>query len=136
MGGVVYNDDDGDEASMVLKGVVRAERLPDPVVYIASLLRRCDPKHIVKTYDVPFDGRACPSRRTTIKLWRSWTRWRASRGGCGRAARPTRTPSPCSSSTTGSGARSRTSSRRRHHLSSRGKRQRHWIRGCRDGRLK
>ena len=41
---------------MVLKGVVRAERLPDPVVYIASLLRRCDPKHIVKTYDVPFDG--------------------------------------------------------------------------------
>ena len=54
--GVVYNDDDGDEASMVLKGVVRAERLPDPVVYIASLLRRCDPKHIVKTYDVPFDG--------------------------------------------------------------------------------
>ena len=56
--GVVYNDDDNDEAAAVLKGVVRAERLPDPSVYIASLLRRCDPQHIVRTYDVPFDGLA------------------------------------------------------------------------------
>ena len=56
--GVVYNDDDNDEAAAVLKGVVRAERLPDPAVYIASLLRRCDPQHIVRTYDVPFDGLA------------------------------------------------------------------------------
>jgi nuclear GTP-binding protein len=56
--GVVYNDEGGadGDANAVLKGVVRAERLPDPEVFIAPLLRRCNPKHIVRTYDVPFDG--------------------------------------------------------------------------------
>ncbi|KAH8054978.1 GTP binding protein [Aureococcus anophagefferens] len=50
--GVVYDDpisrvaaDEADDANAVLKGVVRAERLPDPTLFLVPLLRRCDPKH-------------------------------------------------------------------------------------------
>ena len=42
----------------MLKGVVRAERLPDPTLFLVPLLRRCDPKHVRSAYDLPFDGLA------------------------------------------------------------------------------
>ncbi|KAH8098777.1 GTP binding protein [Aureococcus anophagefferens] len=47
-----------DDANAVLKGVVRAERLPDPTLFLVPLLRRCDPKHVRSAYDLPFDGLA------------------------------------------------------------------------------
>lgn len=63
--GVVYDDpnsrvapDEADDANAVLKGVVRAERLPDPTLFLVPLLRRCDPKHVRSAYDLPFDGLA------------------------------------------------------------------------------
>ena len=63
--GVVYDDPnsraapgEADDANAVLKGVVRAERLPDPTLFLVPLLRRCDPKHVRSAYDLPFDGLA------------------------------------------------------------------------------
>lgn len=61
--GVVYDDpnkdaknDEADDANAVLKGIVRAERLPDPTIFIAPLLRRCKPEHIANAYELPFAG--------------------------------------------------------------------------------
>ena len=58
--GVVYDDgtpdDDKSEADAVLKGVVRAERLPDPTVFLRPLLARCHKDHVASAYDLPFDG--------------------------------------------------------------------------------
>ncbi|KAH8059512.1 GTP binding protein [Aureococcus anophagefferens] len=55
--GVVYDDpnsrvaaDEADDANAVLKGVVRAERLPDPTLFLVPLLRRCDPKHMINDW--------------------------------------------------------------------------------------
>ena len=39
-----------------MKGVVRAERLPDPMLFVAPLLKRCDAKHVRAAYEVPFEG--------------------------------------------------------------------------------
>ena len=50
--------DEADDANAVLKGVVRAERLPDPTLFLVPLLRRCDPKHVRSAYDLPFGGLA------------------------------------------------------------------------------
>ena len=49
--GVVYDVGDS-EAEIVLKGVVRAEKLSDPPQYIASLLSRVKREHIVATYGI------------------------------------------------------------------------------------
>ena len=61
--GVVYDDpkaakDQSDDADAVavLKGIVRAERLPDPMLFIAPLLKRCEAKHVVAAYEVEFEG--------------------------------------------------------------------------------
>merc|ERR1711918_306513 len=49
--GVVYDVGDS-EADIVLKGVVRAEKLSDPPQYIATLLSRVKREHIVATYGI------------------------------------------------------------------------------------
>mmetsp|Transcript_10429 Transcript_10429/g.14398 ORF Transcript_10429/g.14398 Transcript_10429/m.14398 type:complete len:571 (+) Transcript_10429:65-1777(+) len=49
--GVVYDKDKGTEADAVLRGVVRAERLPDPDIFVPHLILRChDLDHIHNTY--------------------------------------------------------------------------------------
>lgn len=47
--------DENDDVETVLKGVVRAERLPDPTVFLAPLLQRSKPDHLLKTYGAPFE---------------------------------------------------------------------------------
>ena len=49
--GVVPHTRDS-ETDIVLKGVTRAERLPDPETHITEILQRCDPKHLEATYGV------------------------------------------------------------------------------------
>ncbi len=49
--GVVY-DAGETETDKVLKGVVRAEKLPDPESYIQPILDRVNPKHIADVYGV------------------------------------------------------------------------------------
>jgi len=49
--GVVYDTGDS-EADIVLKGVVRAEKLPDPVEFVDAILARANPDHIQKIYNV------------------------------------------------------------------------------------
>ncbi len=49
--GIVYDTGD-DETAIVLKGVVRAERLPDPTEFIAPILELVKPEYIVRTYGV------------------------------------------------------------------------------------
>ena len=49
--GIVYDTGDS-EVDTVLKGVVRAERLPDPEDYIPALLERSKREHITRTYGV------------------------------------------------------------------------------------
>ena len=49
--GVVYSTNDSEE-DVVLKGVVRAEKLEDPHQYIPALLKRVKPEYIVRTYGV------------------------------------------------------------------------------------
>ena len=50
--GIVYNSTDDDETETVLKGVVRAERLTNPVDYIAAIITRVKPEYIQKLYNV------------------------------------------------------------------------------------
>jgi len=59
--GVVYDDpaargNPDADADAVLKGVVRAERLPDPTLFLVPLLARCQPQHVSAAYDLPFAG--------------------------------------------------------------------------------
>mmetsp|Transcript_19271 Transcript_19271/g.31674 ORF Transcript_19271/g.31674 Transcript_19271/m.31674 type:complete len:584 (-) Transcript_19271:1018-2769(-) len=49
--GVVYPNDDS-EADVVLKGVVRAERLENPDDYVPELLERVKPEYIARTYGI------------------------------------------------------------------------------------
>eukprot|EP01138_Halocafeteria_seosinensis_P012531 gb/GECG01012804.1/.p1 GENE.gb/GECG01012804.1/~~gb/GECG01012804.1/.p1 ORF type:complete len:597 (+),score=114.66 gb/GECG01012804.1/:1-1791(+) len=49
--GVVYDTGD-DEATIVLKGVVRAEKLEHPEDYIDALLQRTNKEYLVRTYQV------------------------------------------------------------------------------------
>eukprot|EP00617_Octactis_speculum_P018364 CAMPEP_0185772476 /NCGR_PEP_ID=MMETSP1174-20130828/69246_1 /TAXON_ID=35687 /ORGANISM="Dictyocha speculum, Strain CCMP1381" /LENGTH=558 /DNA_ID=CAMNT_0028458777 /DNA_START=13 /DNA_END=1689 /DNA_ORIENTATION=+ len=47
--GIVYDTGDN-ETDIVLKGIVRAERLPDPYDYIPALLERVKTEHVKRTY--------------------------------------------------------------------------------------
>jgi nuclear GTP-binding protein len=49
--GIVYDTGDS-ETDTVLKGIVRAERLPDPTDFIPAILERCKPEHLTRTYGV------------------------------------------------------------------------------------
>jgi ribosome biogenesis GTPase A len=49
-GVVPYSDDS--ETDIVLKGVTRAERLPDPEAHIAAIIDRCEARHLTATYGV------------------------------------------------------------------------------------
>jgi nuclear GTP-binding protein len=49
--GVVYDTGDGD-ANLVLKGVIRPEKIHDPSVYIQAILDRVDKDHISRIYGV------------------------------------------------------------------------------------
>jgi nuclear GTP-binding protein len=40
------------QTEIVLKGVVRAERLPDPTEFVGPILDRIKPEYITKTYGV------------------------------------------------------------------------------------
>ena len=67
--GVVYADPKSlyqpgvcDDVESVLRGIVRAERLPDPAAFASPLLRRLKPEHVAAAYEIPFappvlDGR-------------------------------------------------------------------------------
>lgn len=47
--GIVYDTGDS-ETDTVLKGVVRAERLPDPTEYVGAILERSRKEHVQRTY--------------------------------------------------------------------------------------
>jgi len=49
--GVVYDVGD-DETEIVLKGVVRSERLKAPADFVAPMLARLNPKHVEKVYSI------------------------------------------------------------------------------------
>jgi len=51
--GIVYENSKQDETDIVLKGVVRAERLVDPEFYIAELMNRAEPEQLITIYDIP-----------------------------------------------------------------------------------
>ena len=48
--GIVYDEENKDDTDIVLKGVVKAERLMDPVFYVHGLLKRADTKSIRTIY--------------------------------------------------------------------------------------
>jgi nuclear GTP-binding protein len=50
--GVVYNATGESDLDIVLKGVVRAERLEDPTLYIHGILTRTEKKDLKKLYDI------------------------------------------------------------------------------------
>jgi len=50
--GIVYTTDGSDEVAVVLKGVVRAERLEDPAFYIKGLLDRANKEDLKKIYGI------------------------------------------------------------------------------------
>ncbi|CAM9494192.1 unnamed protein product, partial [Ectocarpus sp. 8 AP-2014] len=49
--GVVYDDGD-DETEIVLKGVVRAEKLPDPTDFVPAILSRVKEEYVRRLYGV------------------------------------------------------------------------------------
>jgi len=49
--GIVY-DQGENETDKVLKGVVRAERIPDPEIYIDAILKKTEKKHVYDVYGV------------------------------------------------------------------------------------
>lgn len=50
--GIVYTKEGVNEVSVVLKGVVRAERLEDPAYYIREVLEKAKAKDLEKIYGV------------------------------------------------------------------------------------
>ncbi|KAF0686383.1 Aste57867_21827 [Aphanomyces stellatus] len=50
--GVVYDGVNDDEAETVLKGVIRAEKLPQPAEFILPILERVKKEHVVKVYGI------------------------------------------------------------------------------------
>ena len=48
---VVYDDGD-DETEIVLKGVVRAEKLPDPTDFVPAILSRVKEEYVRRLYGV------------------------------------------------------------------------------------
>lgn len=51
--GIVYHNGEDSDVDTVLKGVVRAERLENPVDYIAPILSRVKVEYIQKQYELP-----------------------------------------------------------------------------------
>ena len=51
--GVVYNSNTDSEADMVLKGIVRVEKLETPEDYIGELLSRTKKEYVERTYGIP-----------------------------------------------------------------------------------
>lgn len=49
---MVYDDGD-DETEIVLKGVVRAEKLPDPTDFVPPILERVKEEYVRRLYGVP-----------------------------------------------------------------------------------
>ena len=49
--GIVYDHGES-ETDKVLKSVVRAERIPDPEIYIDAILKKTERKHIYDVYGV------------------------------------------------------------------------------------
>ncbi|KAJ1449568.1 P-loop containing nucleoside triphosphate hydrolase protein [Pelagophyceae sp. CCMP2097] len=59
--GVVYNDPRSERAlgedsdvNTVLRGVVRAEKLPDPAAFVLPMLKKAKPEHIAAAYGIDF----------------------------------------------------------------------------------
>jgi len=50
--GVVYNTENETDVDVVLKGVVRAERLEDPTLYVQGILDRVEKKDLQKLYEI------------------------------------------------------------------------------------
>lgn len=50
--GVVYSNEGKDEVSIVLRGVVRAEKLDDPEYYIPAILEQAKRTDLEKIYGV------------------------------------------------------------------------------------
>lgn len=48
----IVHDEHQTDTEKVLKSVVRAEKLPDPTIYIQAILDKVDPKHIYDIYGV------------------------------------------------------------------------------------
>lgn len=51
--GVVPPNMNDTEEDILLRGVVRVENVSNPEQYVAAALRKCKPRHVQKTYDVP-----------------------------------------------------------------------------------
>ncbi|RHY88364.1 hypothetical protein DYB37_010988 [Aphanomyces astaci] len=51
--GVVYDGVNDGEVETVLKGVVRAEKLPQPAEFIQPILDRVKKEHVIKVYGIP-----------------------------------------------------------------------------------
>lgn len=49
----IVHDEGQSEIDKVLKSVVRAEKLPDPTVFIQAILDKVEPKHIYDVYGIP-----------------------------------------------------------------------------------
>lgn len=54
--GVVYGNDNENEVELVLKGVVRAERLKEPELYVYEMIKEIGAEVIAKIYNVPVNG--------------------------------------------------------------------------------
>jgi nuclear GTP-binding protein len=50
--GVVYANDGKDETSVVLRGVIRAEKLEDPEYYIPTVLERAKKENLARIYGI------------------------------------------------------------------------------------
>lgn len=51
--GVVPPNMNDTEEDILLRGVVRVENVSNPEQYVAAALRKCKPKHVQRTYEVP-----------------------------------------------------------------------------------
>lgn len=49
----IVHDENQSEVDKVLKSVVRAEKLPDPTVFIQAILDKAEKKHIYDVYGIP-----------------------------------------------------------------------------------
>lgn len=50
--GVVPPSNNDTEEDILLRGVVRVENVENPEQYIPGVLRRCQPRHIERTYEI------------------------------------------------------------------------------------
>lgn len=70
--GIVY-DAGETEIDKVLKGVVRAEKLPDPETYVGAILDKVNPRHIQDCYGIPtWNGHEDFITQVAIKTGKLW----------------------------------------------------------------